>query len=200
MRPRARLGAPRGGLAGRALVLLAGLALAWYGAMVALLAAKADPATVDGLSGLRTAYDWLAALRPQDVDGTTVRIACGAGGAVVAVLALVALRRELPRPALVTRPLALDVAGPGATSVRPRAVERIAEVAAGGVARVTGAGGHLDPDHGLDVHVRVRDAEAVPATLRAARAAVDDALAAHGLHDVPVRLTLTRFDPKEPLR
>ena len=65
---------------GRALALLLGLALIWYGLMLLLLALKTPRDTVESLSGYRAAFDWLAALQPPDVDGGVTRaIVAGAG-------------------------------------------------------------------------------------------------------------------------
>ena len=93
-------------IVGRLLVAAFALALIWYGAMLALLAAKViSPATANGLSGYRTAYDFLAGLTPADVDGTTRALIAAAGVAAFVIFGYLAWR-ELPRPYLARRDVA----------------------------------------------------------------------------------------------
>ena len=56
-------------IVGRLVTLVFALALVWYGLMTLLLALKVSSATVNSLSGYRTAFDWLSGLTPRDVDG-----------------------------------------------------------------------------------------------------------------------------------
>jgi len=66
---------PLARVAADGLVLIFALVLVWGGAMLVLLAFKASPDTINGLSGYRTAYDYLAGLEAQDVTASTRLIA-----------------------------------------------------------------------------------------------------------------------------
>lgn len=112
----------------RLLAAVVGLAVAWGGVLVALLAAKVDPASVDRLGGYRAALDWLTGLEAADITATA-RGVVGIVGLVVGVGALVLLARALPRPALPDRHLAV-ASDRGRTRVAARVIERAAERAA----------------------------------------------------------------------
>jgi hypothetical protein len=62
MRRRIRVGRSRAVVAGQVLAGLLALVVAWYAAMLVLLALKAPDGLVDQLSGYRTALTWLSAL------------------------------------------------------------------------------------------------------------------------------------------
>jgi hypothetical protein len=180
-------------LVGRVVTLLLALALIWYGLMTALLALKVSPSTVNDISGYRTAFDWLAGLEPADVDGDTTRaIVAGAGVLAFLVFGYLALK-QLPRPYLARRDLDLVADDHGGVVVEPRAVERVAEVAAAGNPAVTGARGRYARDD-LTVEVAVRRAGDLADILRDTQSRVAQALAEHDLAAMPVNVTLTEYD------
>lgn len=180
-------------LAGRLVTLLVGLALVWYGLMTLLLALKVAPSAVNSLSGYRTAFDWISGLTPADVDGGTTRgIIAGAGVVAFLLFGYLALK-QLPRPYLARRELPLRSDRQGELRVEPRAVERLAEVAATGDATVTEARGRYSVDD-LAVEVTVGRARDVAATLKAAQDRVASALAKHDLPPMPVNVTLSGYD------
>lgn len=182
-------------IVGRLVTLVFALALIWYGLMVLLLALKVSPATVNSISGYRTAFDWLRGLTPGDVDGGTTRaIVAGAGVLAFVVFGYSALK-QLPRPYLARRDLDLAADERGEVTVEPRAIERLAEVAAAGHPSVTGARGRYGVDD-LSVDVTVRRARDVADSLRDAQQRVVDALRRHELPAMPVNVTLTGYDRK----
>lgn len=203
MRPRIRqpLGARLStvaDVAARALALLLGAALVWYGLMAALLAAKVDPGTVDAISAYRTAYDWLAGLGPEDVDGDVRWIAALAGLVVFVVCGWLALRL-IPRPYVARRELSLERDAHGTTEVAPRALERLAEAAAHARDDVAGAAARWG-DHRLAVDVTARSPRDVPAVLREVRGDVREALDRHGVPVVPVDVTLAGIETRPQRR
>ena len=183
-------------LAGRLVTLLVGLAMVWYGLMTLLLAVKVSPGTVNSLSGYRTAFNWISGLTPADVDGSTTRaIIAGAGVASFLLFGYLAIK-QLPRPYLARRELPLHSDRRGELRVEPRAVERLAEVAASSEAGITEARGRYSVDD-LAVDVTVRRARDVAATLRATQDRVVGALAQHDLPAMPVNVTLSGYDRRE---
>ena len=151
-RQRLRSGASPLSLLGRLLTALLALALVWYGLMTLLLAVKVAPSTVNALSGYRSAFDWLAGLAPGDVDGGTTRpIIAGAGVVAFLLFGYLALK-QLPRPHLARHPLVLATDERGEITLQPRAIERMAEAAAGGAAGVSRASGRYGTDD-LSVNV-----------------------------------------------
>jgi len=182
---------------GRLLVLLLAGALIWYGLMTALVAAKLISAgTADELSGFRTAFDALAGITPDDLDSRTRLIIAGAGLLAFLVFGWLAVK-ELPRPHLVRGELELAEDDRGFVHVEPRAIERVAETAASENPAVTGASGRWGTDD-LAVAVSMRHARDIADTLRDVQSRVRRALDQHGLPAVPVEVTLTQFDPKQP--
>jgi hypothetical protein len=179
--------------AGRVVTLVFAVLLTWYGLMLLLLALDVSPATVDSLSGYRTAFDWLAGLTPGDVDGTTTRAVLAAGGLVAFVVFGYLAIAQLPRPYLARRDLELATDQRGEVTVEPRAVERLAEVAAAADPAVTATRARYSPDD-LSVDVTVRRARDLPDVLRRAQQRVAAALAQHELPPMPVNVTLTGYD------
>lgn len=178
---------------GRLVPLVLALALIWYGTMLLLLAVKVTPSTVNDLSGYRTAYDWLSGLTPAKVDGSGTRaIIAGAGIAAFLVFGFLAFK-QLPRPYLARRELSLSADPGGELTVEPRAVERIAEVAARAHPAVTQARGRYSVDD-LTVDVTVRRAADVAQTLQNAQTRVAAALEQHELPPMPVNITLVGYD------
>jgi hypothetical protein len=180
-------------LGGRLVTLVLALALVWYGLMLVLLAVKVSPATVDSISGYRTAFHWLAGLRPSDVDGSRTRlIVAGAGVLSFLVFGYLALK-QVPRPYLTRRELSLTADEHGEVRVEPRAVERLAEVAAAADTEVTDARGRYSVDD-VSVDVTIRRVRDVAGTLREAQTRVAQALEQHELPVMRVNVTLTGYD------
>ena len=182
-------------LVGRLLAFLVGLALVWYGLMVLALAVKVSAGTVNSLSGYRTAFNWLTGLTPAGVDGSTTRAIIAGAGIVSFLLFGYLAIKQLPRPYLARRELALSSHPDGEVKVEPRAVERLAEVAATRDG-ITDARSRYSVDD-LAVDVTVRRARNVAATLTAAQDRVIGALADHGLPSMPVNVTLSSYDRRE---
>jgi hypothetical protein len=183
-------------LVGRMLALLVGLALLWYGLMVLLLAVKVSSGTANSLSGYRTAYNWLSGLTPADVGGSGTRAIIAGAGVVAFLLFGYLAIKQLPRPYLARRELPLASDPQGELRVEPRAMERLAEVAAASEAGITDARGRYSVDD-LAVEVTVRRARNVAVTLKAAQDRVIGALAEHGLPSMPVNVTLSSYDRRE---
>jgi hypothetical protein len=178
---------------GRLVTLVFALALVWYGLMTVLLALKVSPSTVNAISGYRTAFDWLSGLTPSDVDGGATRaIIAAAGVAAFLVFGYLALK-QLPRPYLARRELELTADEHGEVTVEPRAVERLAEVAAATHPAVSDARGRYSSDD-LSVDLTVRRARDLAATLNEAQRRVAQALEQHELPSMPVNITLTGYD------
>ena len=177
---------------GLLLLVPVALALVWYGAMLVALAFKAPPGTVDAISGYRTAYDFLADLDAGDVTGRIRLIASLAGLAAFVVFGLLAWK-QIPRPYLVRGELPLAENGRGASTVKPRAIERAAEVAACAHPSVSDATGRYGED-GIDVDISVMRAGEAVGTLREVQRRVGEALHRHGLPAMPVSVTLTGFE------
>ncbi len=176
----------------RGLTLLLALGLVWYGLMVVLLAVKVAPHTVNSISAYRTLYDHAAGLTQADFT-TAVRFIAGGVGVISCVLFIYLAWQELPRPYLARTELALEGNDRGATVVKPRAIERVAEIAARGNPNVSTAVGRLG-DQQLSVEVAARRAGVAAATLRDVRTRVLADLDRHQLPDLPVNVTLTGYD------
>ena len=181
-------------LVGRALVVLFALALVWYGAMLALLALKVSPATINDLCGYRTAYDYLSGLQPDDIS-STARIVVGIAGLVAFLVFGYLAWRAIPRPYLARGELRLGDGNRGSVDVRARAVERVAEHAAMEERGVAGARGLYHGD-ALGLEIVARGARDVPAVLYAARDRAVESLDRHDLPALPVNVTLTGVDRK----
>ncbi len=200
---RQRLQTRRGVIAAavmRLLVILAALALVWYGAMTILAALKAvSPHSINAISGYRTIYDHLTAITAGQISGPDRSIVAISGLVCLALFAPLAWR-SLPRPYLARGELDLsDAAKRGTTLVAPRAIERAAEYAALEHPSVVGAAGRYGTDR-LAVSVTVGHAAELADTLPAIQTRVRDAQAEHDLPRLPVDVTLAgyaRSNPKE---
>ncbi len=180
---------------GRVVTLVFALALIWYGLMTLLLALKVSPSTVNSISGYRTAFDWLSGLSPRKVDGAATRgIVAGAGVLAFLVFGYLALK-QLPRPYLARHDLELTADKRGEVTVEPRAIERLAEVAATSHPAVTDARGRYATDD-LSVDLTVRRARDLADTLQDAQRRVVHALEQHELPAIPVHVTLTDYDQR----
>jgi hypothetical protein len=191
-RQRLRVGTSPLVLLSRIVLVLFALALVWYGAMLLLLAFKVSPHTVNQLSGYRSAYNYLAALKPRDITADTRLIAGLAGLAGFVVFGYLAFK-ELPRPHLTRSELRLVDHERGVVDVEPRAIERAVEGAALEHEAVQDAAARYATDE-LTVNINVTRAQELPDMLRAVRARAHEQLAAHGLPELPVNVTLTGFE------
>src|SRR5450755_1726448 len=178
---------------GRVVTLLFALALIWYGLMTLLLALKVSPSTVNSISGYRTVFDWLSGLSPSKVDGALTRgIVAAAGVLAFFVFGYLAFK-QLPRPYLARRDLDLPADARGEVTVEPRAIERLAEVAAASHPAVADARGRYGIDE-LSVDLTVGRARGLADTLQDAQRRVVDALEQHELPAIPVNVTLAGYD------
>jgi hypothetical protein len=177
---------------GRLLVVVLAAALAWYGLMLVLLALKVPPGTVNSLSGYRSAYDYLAGLRASDIDGT-VRAFAAVGGVLSFLVFGYLAVKQIPRAYLARQDLELSEAERGVVTVDPRAIERLAEVAAREHRFVGSAAGRYGGDD-LVVNVSARRAREVADTLQAVQRRVTEALEEHDLPVVRVDVTLAGYE------
>jgi hypothetical protein len=179
-------------VAADALVVIFALALVWAGAMLVLLAFKASPDTVNGLSGYRTAYDYLAGLSPRDISAST-RLAAAIGGLTACLVCGYLAWRAIPRPYLARSGRRLISDEHGSVDVDARAVERAAEIAALAHPAVAAARArYLNDDLALDISAS--RADALAATLQDVHQRVRDSLARHQLPPMPVNVTLVRLE------
>jgi hypothetical protein len=192
IRQRVNLRTPVLAYAVRLLTVLLALGLFWYGLMVVLLAVKVSAHTVNGISGYRTLYNDVVRLTSTDFT-TGVRLIAGFAGVLVFVACIYLALQEVPRPYLARGEFTVGDRDRGDTTVQPRAVERVAEIAAAANRDVTAARGRLG-DERVDVGVHVRSARASADTLRDVQRRVIAALEEHGLPSLPVNVTLTGYD------
>jgi len=178
---------------GYVLTVALALILIWYGAMLVLLAAKVSPHTVNDISGYRALYHDAADLRRQNFT-TLVRVIAGLAGFVAFCSFLsLALQRLFP-PDAIRHTVTLGEGDRGSTAIEPRAIERLAEIAARGHRDVGHATGHLR-DQQITVDIDVCRADTAAQTLRAVATQIADALAVHGLPALTVNVTLTGYEP-----
>ncbi len=185
---------PLARVAGDIAVVIFALALMWGGAVVALLAAKVAPATVDSVSGYRTAYDYLASLQTTDIGSSTRLIAAIAGLSAAVIFGYIAWR-AIPRPYLARTDLRLSSDERGVVDVNPRAIERAAETGALELPAVAAARARFGTDN-LTVDISADRADEVAATLQSVQQRVRDGLARHELPPLPVNITLVRLERK----
>jgi hypothetical protein len=194
IRQRVNLRTPALAYVVRALTLVLGLALVWYGLMVVLLAVKVSPHTVNSLSAYRTLYDAAAGLRETDFT-TAVRLVAGFGGLLAFLFLVYLALQEIPRPYLARGDVSLEQLDHGSTVVRPRAIERVAEYAACENQDVSGASGRLG-DNELNLEIGVRRATTAAHTLTDVHRRVAAALDHHQLPDLAVNVTLAGYNRK----
>jgi hypothetical protein len=175
-----------------AVVVVLALALVWGGAMLVLLALKASSSTVDGLSGYRTAYDYLATLTPQDITVSVRRVAAIGGLGAAAIFGYLAWR-AVPRPYLARTDLRLSGDERGTVDVNARAIERAAELAVLDHPSVAAARARYATDD-MTVDISVNRADALPATLEDVHRRARDSLVRHELPALPVNITLVRLE------
>ena len=177
---------------GQVLVFILACALVFYGAILALLALKVSPSSLNDVSAYRTVYDWLAGLRDSDVSDTRRIVVAGAGLLAFLLFGYLALK-QVPRPYLARHQIELVNEARGVVTVEPRAIERVAESAAAQHPAITAAAGRYG-DSELAVGVSLRHAKGAAQTLTDVQAAIATALAQHGLPVVPIHLTLTGYE------
>ncbi len=192
LRQRLRIGTSPLALLGRIVLVLVALTLVWYGAMLVLLAFKVSPHTVNQLSGYRSAYSYLAGLKPRDITADT-RLIAGLAGLAGFLAFGYLLLKQIPRPYLTRGELRLVEDERGVVDVAPRAIERATEGAALEREAVQEAAARYASNE-LTVNITVSRARELPDILRAVRAEAHQQLAAHGLPDLPVNVTLTGFE------
>lgn len=168
------------------------LALVWYGLMVVLLAVKVSPHTVNSLSAYRTLYHKLAGLTAHDFT-TSRRLIAGFAGLLVFLAFLYLALQELPRPYLARGPFPIGERDRGETTIQPRAVERVVEIAASKSPGVSSAAGRLG-DERVDVHIHVRNGRRLADILRDVHTRTTKSLTEHGLPALPVNVTVTGYD------
>jgi hypothetical protein len=176
----------------RGLTLVLALGLIWYGLMVVLLAVKVAPHTVNSLSAYRTLYQDAATLKASDFT-TDRRLIAGFAGLIVCLILIYLALQELPRPFLARGDVSLSDDARGRTIVRPRAIERVAELAAQGNPDVSTAAGRLGDQH-LNLDIGMRRASTAADTLSDVRRRVNAELDRHQLPELPVNVTLTAYD------
>jgi hypothetical protein len=191
-RQRVNLRTPIFGHLVAALTIVLGLALVWYGLMVVLLAVKVSPHTVNSLSAYRTLYDDAIDLKRSDFT-TLRRLIAGFAGLIAFLVFLYLAFKAWPRPYFARREIILEDDTHGATNIEPRAIERVAELAARGNSDVTAASGRLG-DEELSVGIAARHASSAAATLQDVHQRVRSELERHDLPSFPVNVTLTSYD------
>ncbi len=173
-------------------MLVPALALIYGGAVAVALSAGVSGSDLSRWTGVDEAYRRVAALDPASWSTTTSAIIAATG--IVLALALLRLawaQRLVPQR--VRHAVDLEGSGPGTTTVRPRAIERAAEVAASRDPGVREAKASLGDD-AMTVHLHVLDAQRLPELLQDAERSTRTALRDAGIgEDVPIQLTVTRF-------
>lgn len=192
MRQRVRTRAPRLRVLSQLVLALFALALIWYGVVLVMVAAGLPMGTADVLTGHRTAFLFLSGLGPDDL-GPTVRLIAGAAGLVGFVLFGLLALKEVPRPYLARAALGLVEDQRGRVTVEARALERLAESAASRHPAVSDASGRWGPTE-VTVNVGVRRSGELVETLRDVRGRVYEAIAAHGLPERRVNVTLSGYE------
>ncbi len=178
----------------RGLTIVLGLVLVWYGLMVVLLAVKVSPHTINSISAYRTLYNDAVSVKQSDFT-TLIRLIAGFAGLGAFLVFIYLAFQELPRPYLARGDVALDEEERGNTRVKPRAIERVAELAAQGNPNVTAAAGRLGAQE-LNLNIRTRRPNQAAPTLTDVHQRVSADLERHQLPSLPVNVTLTGFDQK----
>jgi hypothetical protein len=174
------------------LTIVLGALLLWYGLMVVLLAVKVSPHTVNSLSAYRTLYDDAVDLKRGDFT-TLRRLIAGFAGLIAFLVFIYLAFKAWPRPYLARGEITLADDERGMTTIEPRAIERVAELAARGNADVTTASGRLG-DEELSIAVGARRASSAAQTLQDVHQRVRSELERHDLPSLPVNVTLTSYD------
>ncbi len=178
----------------RALTIVLGLALIWYGLMIVLLASKLAPHSVNSISAYHTLYRDAASLTQSDFT-TIRRVISGFAGLIVFLIFVYLALQDLPRPYFARGDVSLREQERGTTVVKPRAIERVAELAARGNPNVTASAGRLG-DQQLNIDIAMRRATTAADTLSDVRGRVSADLERHDLPNLPVNVTLVDYDRK----
>ncbi|HEV2062104.1 MAG TPA: hypothetical protein VGR12_04560 [Solirubrobacteraceae bacterium] len=198
LRQRIRIDRTTAVMIGQLVTLLVALAVLWYGLVLGLLATGAlDAGTAAAVTGYRAAYDSLAGIPADEVDGI-VRLFTGLGGLLAFLLFGWLALKQVPRPRLARGELVLVQDDRGEVTLAPRAFERAVESAAIRHAAVTGARGRYGGRE-VSVDIEVSRPTEVPDTLREVQRHVHGALRRSELPDVPVHVTVTGFDAERRL-
>ena len=192
IRQRVNLRTPALGHVVSLLTIVLGGLLVWYGLMVVLLAVKVSPHTVNSLSAYRTLYDDITDLSSSDFT-TLRRLIAGLAGLIAFLVFLYLAFKAWPRPFLARGDVTLQDNERGTTIIQPRAIERVAELAARGNPDVTSASGRLG-DEELNVAIDARRASSVATTLRDVHQRVGAELQRHELPRLPINVTLAGYD------
>lgn len=186
---------PGAALVARLLTLALAVIVMYAGAMLVLLAVKVSPHTVNSLSGYRTIFDDAVGLRHSQFD-TRVSLIAGFAGLLVFFAFAYLAYQELPRPYLARQDVSVPSSDArGRTVARARALERIAEIAAGRQEDVASAAGRLGDDE-INLDVSVRRAGSLEHTLGEVQERVSRALAEHEMPRLAVNVTATSYDPQ----
>ncbi len=196
VRQRIRIHSPAVAFVGDVLGVVFALALLWYGLMTVLLAFKLSPHSINEVSGYRTIFNWLAALRPGDVAHEPTRATIAVAGAVSFLLFGYLAYKMIPRGHLARHDLTLAETPRGHTAVGPRVLERTAELAIIEDPAVTAVTARYG-DGILNVNITVRRARNVDDTLRRARQRTADAIACHDLPPLPANVTLSGYERRQ---
>jgi hypothetical protein len=193
LRQRIRVERSTPAVLGQLVTVLIALVLTWYGLILGLMAIDVlDPDAANAVTGYRSLFDELAALADDDVDGI-VRLFTGVGGLLAFLVFGWLALKQIPRPQLARGELLVTHDAGGEVTLAPRAFERAAESAALGNDAVTGAAGRYGGED-VSVDITVNRAPDVADTLRDVQRRVRHALSRHELPDVPVHVTVTKFD------
>ena len=176
----------------RVLVVLVGAAFVFYGVMLVMLATKVSPSTVNSTTVYPTAYPIPSALAAPDTRGADRGIVAAAG-LLISLGALYLLWRALPKPHLARHPVLLSSEEIGETVVRPRAMERVVELAALEDSRVVGARARFDDDV-VVLNLKAKDALHLVDILRGARERARESLDRHGLDLEQVDVTFIGYE------
>jgi len=183
---------PLARVAADGLVLISALVLVWGGAMLVALAFKSSPDTINGLSGYRTAYDYLAGLEPQDITASARLIAAIGGLGACLIFGYLAWR-TVPRPYLARTDLRLASDVRGSVDVNPHVIERVAEIAVLDHPVIIAARARYATED-LTVDITASRADELAAMLDDAHTRARDSLARHDLPPLPVNITLVRLE------
>lgn len=196
LRQRVRTHSSRlGRAAGLILAGIVALALLFYGLMMLLAALGADPGFINTISGYRTAFNFLAGLGVDDLDGVTRPILAGAGLLAFLVFGFLAYK-ALPSPYLARQDLDLSDEEHGAVVVEARALERLAESSTASHPAVASTAARATAGR-LELDVDLLRAESLGPDLEEIRERVRSALADHELPMRPVDVTMVGFQANQ---
>lgn len=177
---------------GRGLVLLLALALIWGGITLILLTLKVSPSTANAITGYRSFHDLLTSIDLSNLSNQT-RVLIAAGGIACFLLCGLLAWKEIPRPYLARHDFSIEDNRQGTATVEPRAVERIAEVAALQHPFVSHAMSRSGTNS-LEIEIELARATGVVQALTEVQERVRLGLSRHGLPELTTNVTLTGFN------